>query len=112
MRYHVEFDLELKKNPYPGKYIALEGIEGSGKTLQTELLAKELQNKGLPVLITKEPTREGPIGELVHKILLSEVKVDPGAIQYLFAADRSVHQEEVVIPALKEGKFVISDRSL
>ena len=46
MRYHIEFDISLRKNPYKGVYIAIEGIDGSGKTTQAEKLARYFKEKG------------------------------------------------------------------
>ncbi len=111
MKYHIEFDIELLKNPYKGIYIALEGIDGSGKTTQVQALADAYRKKGRRVLVTQEPRREGVVGEIIHKVLKKEVKVPPIALQYLFTADRAIHQEEVIIPALKDNKVVISDRT-
>lgn len=109
--YHVAFDLEFKKNPYNGLYIALEGIDASGKTTQLKNLSKYFRNQGKQVIETKEPSREGPVGELIHNILQSKVKIPRVSLQYLIAADREVNLETVVIPALSQGKVVISDRS-
>jgi len=111
MRYHISFDLELIQNTYSGKYYALEGIDGSGKTTQVENLKEYFQHKGKEILITKEPT-DGEIGILIKKIVTKEISVPAMSLQYLFSADRAVHLQEVVIPALKKGKIVISDRSL
>lgn len=111
MKYTVNFDIELKKNPYSGLYIALEGIDGSGKTTQVELLAKEFEKQGKEVIRTHEPRRESVVGKLVHEILTAKVNVPPVSLQYLFAADRAIHQEQIVIPALQSGKVVISDRN-
>jgi dTMP kinase len=111
MRYHINFDLELIQNTYSGKYFALEGIDGSGKTTQVEKLAEYFQKSGKDVFITKEPT-DGEIGNLIKKIVTKEITVPPMSLQYLFSADRAAHLEEVVIPALKKSKIVISDRSL
>lgn len=111
MKYDISFQLELKKNTYPGKYYAIEGIDGSGKTTQTKILAEYFKSQGKEVLMTKEPT-DGPIATLIYQVLHKELSVPPISLQYLFCADRAVHLEEVVTPALKEGKVVISDRSL
>ncbi len=110
MKYHVELDIELKKNLYKGLYIALEGIDGSGKTTQTSSLAEYFKSKGKTVVQTREPRKEGLIGDIVQKVLTGKVKMLPVALQYLFSTDRVLHHEEVVIPALKQGKIVISDR--
>lgn len=110
MKYHVEFDLELRKNPYKGLYIGLEGTEASGKTTQVGELKKYFESKGKVVVTTREPRKEGIIGDLVHQILLGKKKIPEKAFQYLFTADRVLNHEEVVEPALREGKVVLSDR--
>ncbi len=110
MKYPVNFEIELLKNPYKGAYIALEGIDGSGKTTQVEKLSNYFKKLGKDVVLTREPRKEGLIGELVHKVLLGKEKIPTVAIQYLFSADRAAHHEELVIPSLKAGKVVLSDR--
>ncbi len=110
MKYPVNFEIELKRNPYKGLYIALEGIDGSGKTTQVEKLSDYFKSQGREVITTREPRKNGLIGELVHKVLLGQEKLPTVAIQYLFSADRSAHHQELVIPSLKEGKIVITDR--
>ncbi len=111
MKYHVEFDIGFKRNSYKGLYIALEGIDGSGKSSQAEALVSYFTKQARKVVKTREPRKkEGIIGELIQKILHGKVDVPPVALQYLFSADRRMHHEEVVIPALKEGAVVISDR--
>lgn len=110
MLYPVNFEIELLRNPYKGLYIALEGIDGSGKTTQAKLLEGYFKSQGREVITTREPRKEGLIGELVHKVLTGKEKFPPVAIQYLFSADRSAHHQELVLPSLKEGKVVITDR--
>lgn len=111
MEYHVEFDIDLKRNPYKkGLYIAFEGIDGSGKTTQVEKLAEHFEKLGRKVIRTHEPRRDGLIGSLVQNILKQEAKIPEVAIQYLFAAQRAVHIEELVTPSLKKGAVVITDR--
>lgn len=110
MKYNVNFDIELQKNTHGGLYIAFEGIDGSGKTTQAQKLAEYYRNQGREVVVTAEPTRKGEIGELINKALKKEIKINRKFFQYLFCADRGVHQEEVIIPALESGKVVISDR--
>jgi dTMP kinase len=112
MNYHVEFDLSFTTNRYPGKYYAFEGIDGSGKTTQVQKLAEYFLLQNREVVITKEPSSaDGVVGELIHKILNKEITVPSMTLQYLFAADRALHLDEIVIPALKADKIVISDRS-
>jgi dTMP kinase len=110
MKYHVEFDLELKKNPYKGKYIAIEGIDGSGKTTQVEKITEYFRKQGKKVIQAREPRKVGVIGEIAQKVLNGKLKMSRLALQYLFATDRVLSQEEVIIPALKRGDIVVSDR--
>lgn len=110
MKYPVNFEIELRKNEYPGLYIALEGIDGCGKTTQTNILKEYFEKQGKEVVLTREPRKSGLIGDLVHKVLLGQEKLPTTAIQYLFSADRAAHHEELVLPSLKEGKVVITDR--
>src|SRR5436190_19715338 len=111
MTYHLSFDLSFTTNKYPGKYYAIEGIDGSGKTTQVEKLAEYFHRQGKNVSITKEPT-DGVIGKLIRQVLEKRIHIPFISLQYLFCADRAVHLEQEVIPALKAGKFVLSDRSL
>jgi len=107
MKYHVEFDLDFKRNKYPGKFIVLEGIEASGKTTQVALLGKKIKN----AILTKNPT-DGQIGTFIRKqVLGGKTDIPPASYQYLFAADREIQQAEIT-ELLKEGKTVISDRYL
>lgn len=109
MKYPVSFDIDLKRNPYPGKFIAVEGIDGSGKTTQVKFLSEFFKKQEKKVFITKEPTG-GVVGQLLKKIIEKEIRVPEASIQYLFAADRVSHLEEMIIPRLKKEGIVISDR--
>ena len=111
MTYNINLDIEFKRNPYEGCYIVLEGIDGSGKTTQIEELYDHFTSIGKKVVKTREPRKdEGLVGELIQKILNGKTNVPSVAIQYLFSADRGMHHAELIIPALKAGKIVISDR--
>ncbi len=110
MKYHVNFDIEFRKNPYPGIYIAFEGIDGSGKTTQAGRLKEYFEKKGKKIVSTKEPTEEAPLGILIHDFIKGRVEFPPVSLQYLFAADREIHQKKIIEPNLKKGKIVISDR--
>src|SRR3989344_9542484 len=109
MKYHIEFDIDFRRNPYKGTYISVEGIDGCGKTTQAERLAQYYKEKGQKVITVREPRKEGFIGDIVQKVLLGDVKVPSVALQYLFSTDRVMHHEEVIMPSLKEGIVVISD---
>ncbi|MCL4354555.1 dTMP kinase [Patescibacteria group bacterium] len=109
MKHHVSFDIEFKKNKLPGKLIAIEGIDGSGKTTQAQLVVDLLKKQGYKAIYTKEPTDE-PIGKFIREQILSgKVKVPPISIQYMFSADRAVHQVELE-EYLKKGYIIITDR--
>lgn len=110
MNYHVEFDISFKRNSYKGLYIALEGVDASGKTTQAEELTKYFEVLGRKVVCTREPRKKGIIGDIVHKVLLGKIKMPSKALQYLFSTERVIHHEELIIPSLKEGKVVITDR--
>lgn len=111
MKYHIELDLDFKKNPYKGLYLAIEGIDGSGKTTQVEKLAQYFKSKGREVVKTAEPRKnKGVVGKLIKDILSSKVKVPFAAFQHLMSAERAIHHEELVLPSLKKGKVVITDR--
>jgi dTMP kinase len=91
-------------------FITFEGGEGSGKTTQSLLLKKYLEEKGYEVLLTREPG--GPIlSEAVRDILLNpNFNIIPLSELFLFEAARAQHVEKIVFPALKAGKVVICDR--
>lgn len=111
MKYHVEFDIDFKRNDAPGLYIAVEGTEGTGKTTQVDQLYAYFKKQGRDVVKTREPRKtEGLVGKLVQQILLGKIDVPSVAFQYLFTADRAMHHAELILPALKAGKVVVSDR--
>jgi len=110
MKYHVEFDIDFRRNPYKGIYIAFEGIDGSGKTTLVKRLKDDFEEKGRKAVLTKEPTRKDQIGTLIHEFLQNKIKIPSTAFQYLFVADRVVHMETSVEPFLRDGKIVITDR--
>jgi len=111
MKLPVSFNLPLRRNPYKGLYIAIEGIDGSGKSTQLHILREYLEKKGKEVILTSEPKSELITGQLIRKILSSEIKIPPNAWQYLYSADRVINHEQFVEPALQENKIVISHRS-
>jgi len=92
-------------------FITFEGGEGSGKSTQIKLLNEFLKQKGIDTLLTKEPGGT-EIGLELRRLLVqgSEDKMDANAEALLFFADRRIHMVQKVWPALKEGKWVISDR--
>jgi dTMP kinase len=95
------------------RFIALEGVDGSGKTTQAGLLADALEGRGLRVTRTREPGGT-LLGERVRKVVLSG---EPGQLSlvaeaHLFAAARAELVERVVRPSLAAGRWVVSDRFL
>lgn len=92
-----------------GVFICIEGLDGSGKTTQSKLLAKKLR-KSHNAFYTAEPTR-GNIGTFIRKCCLyGEKRLSTVVEALLFAADRVEHVENGIRPALREGRLVISDR--
>ncbi|MFP4198095.1 MAG: dTMP kinase [Halanaerobium sp.] len=94
-----------------GFFITFEGIEGSGKTTQINLLADYLQQKGFEVVVSREPGGTD-LGEKIRQLLLDTQydSMDYRTEILLYAADRAQHVKEIIKPALKQGKIVISDR--
>ncbi|MFH1841540.1 MAG: dTMP kinase, partial [Candidatus Nealsonbacteria bacterium] len=93
-----------------GKFIVFEGLDGSGQTTQANLLKDFLEEKGKEVVLTKEPTKNSEAGRRIREILDEKEKLDPIDLQRLFIQDRREHLDNLIIPSLKEGKTVISDR--
>ncbi|WP_298630688.1 dTMP kinase [uncultured Thermus sp.] len=92
-----------------GFFLTLEGLDGSGKTTQARLLARFLREKGIRVRLTWEP---GGGLKGVRDLLLEGEALSPEAEYLLFSADRAEHVRKVILPALEEGYWVISDRYL
>ncbi len=101
-----------------GTFIVIEGIDGAGTTTQTARLCERFQERGLPMLSTREPTT-GPVGSLLRQALTHRFVV-PGfhgarppswkTMALLFAADRLDHLEAEIVPNLLDGVSVVSDR--
>ena len=93
-----------------GRFVVLEGIDGSGTTTQAARLAASLRAAGHAVVSTREPS-DGPLGVVLRQALTRRlVGLSDQALALLFAADRLDHLASVVEPALAEGKVVVSDR--
>ncbi len=93
-----------------GKFITLEGGEGAGKSTQAGLLAAWLREQGTEVVETREPGGT-PGADAIRALLLEDdVPLTATAEAHLFAAARADHVENLIRPALAEGKWVICDR--
>lgn len=93
-----------------GKFITLEGIDGSGKSTQLRMLAENLRARDVDVLTTREPGGT-PLGRALRAAFLETTEtVAPMAELLSFAADRAQHVEHLIKPALAAGRTIISDR--
>lgn len=94
-----------------GLFISFEGIEGSGKTTQAAFLAKRLAAEGYDALLTYEPGGT-VVGRKIREVLLQPEHMEMSHITelLLYNADRAQHLSETILPALGEGKVVITDR--
>ncbi|PJA63105.1 MAG: hypothetical protein CO161_02845, partial [Candidatus Portnoybacteria bacterium CG_4_9_14_3_um_filter_44_9] len=113
--------------------MVFEGLDGSGLSTQAKLLGDYLQNRGpahiatparsdaassgersvaggREVILTKEPTMDSEAGRQIRAILDEKIKIEAAEIQRLFVQDRKEHLDNLIIPALRAGKIVISDR--
>jgi dTMP kinase len=100
-----------KRIPGRGRFISFEGGEGSGKSTQIKTLAQHLEAAKLRVILTREPGGS-PGAEIIRHLVLSGVGklLGPDAETLLFAAARDDHVHSVILPALNQGIWVLSDR--
>ena len=92
-------------------FVTFEGLDGSGKSTQAELLADWLRGQGRTVLTTREPGGT-PVGEAVRDLVLHGDELSAWTEAALFAAARAEHVELAIRPALERGEDVICDRYL
>ncbi len=98
------------KNKYSGKFIAIEGLDGSGTTAQVQRLSQYFHSEKIHSLFTQEPTNN-VIGGVARGCLTGDLKINSAVgLQLLFAADRANHLEKEIIPALQAGTNVITKR--
>lgn len=105
----------MLKNPYPGKFIAFDGIDGCGKSTQCEKSLHYMLAGGEKAIKVKEPDREVLGGKLIYGLLFGRGLVGFSNMSSLqrqghYFLNRLPHYAEVVIPALKKGMNVLSDR--
>lgn len=93
-----------------GRFITLEGMDGAGKTTHLDWLRQQLANRGLPLIVTREPGGT-PLGEALRKLLLDNHEPrHPDTEALLMFAARREHIATVIAPALAAGKWVLCDR--
>lgn len=92
-----------------GVLIAVEGIDGTGKSTQVALLAERLRRAGLAVVATREPT-DGRWGRQIRRLFHDRAAFGPEEELRLFIEDRREHVKELIAPALAAGQVVITDR--
>lgn len=90
------------------RFITFEGMDGAGKSTHLDWFAGALSQRGLDVVVTREPGGT-PLGEQLREMLLNQ-PMSMGTEALLMFAARMEHVEEVIKPALRAGKWVISDR--
>ena len=93
------------------RFITFEGIEGSGKTTQIQMLSNHFEEQGIDHVLTREPGGT-PIGYQVRKLVLNPANraMTPACELLLYSAARAQHIEQVIRPALDEGRVVLCDR--
>ena len=94
-------------------FIAIEGIDGSGGTTQTRLLAEWFRERGHPEVLTTSEPSTGPVGQLIRRSFDpadADSCLGDAVLPYLFAADRRDHLDREIVPALQRGAVVITDR--
>lgn len=94
-----------------GAFIAFEGGDGSGKSTQARLLADRLRAAGHEVLLTREPGGT-EVGERLRSLVLdpAHAPIDAVTEALIFAASRSAHVRQLILPALQAGRTVVTDR--
>lgn len=94
-----------------GFFVTFEGGDGAGKTTLVGNLARRLKEKGLPVVLTRAPGGTD-LGQKIRDLLLhgKDYAIAKRAELFLFLADRAQHVEQLIRPALEDGKIVLCDR--
>ena len=90
------------------KFITFEGVDGAGKSTHLQWFAETLRQRGLGVLVTREPGGT-PLGERLREMLLNQPMHAETEVLLMFAA-RLEHIQQVIRPALQRGTWVVSDR--
>lgn len=100
----------VKVNAASGKLINIDALDGAGQSTQTELLADYLRNqRGISLVLTREPTDE-EYGRAIRRVLRKERILSPIPFQQLFCVDRGDHLDQLILPALDRGDWVVTAR--
>lgn len=106
-----KLSFHFETNPYQGLFICIEGLDGSGKTTQIDESKKFLATQKSNFIVTKEPNENFLMGKEIQKVLDHKRKIDsPLEFQKMYVINRQDHLEKLVIPSLKMGKIVLTDR--
>ncbi|WP_296182474.1 dTMP kinase [uncultured Mobiluncus sp.] len=108
---NVDFGRVVEVRPTQGLFVAFEGCDGVGKTTQITRAASWVRQQGWDVIETREPGGTD-LGVALRQLLLDAGDVSARAEALLFAADRAQHVHKLIIPAINDGKVVITDRYL
>lgn len=100
----------MKQNLFKGSFFVFEGPDGAGQSTQAALLRDYFEAQGQVVSLTKEPTSWTIAGQKIKEALDEKKRLDPLKLQELFCEDRREHLAKEIIPALRSGKIIISDR--
>jgi dTMP kinase len=92
-----------------GMLVAFEGIDGTGKSTQVQLLARFLKEQGFPVVTTYEPT-DSKYGQKIRSLYKDRSSCTPEEELNLFLEDRRLHVEKFIRPELAAGKIILTDR--
>lgn len=92
-----------------GRFIVLEGIDGSGTTTQSKLLADWLRSRGARVVETREPT-DGEWGRRYRRWARGALEAEPEEVLRFFVLDRREHVDGLILPSLEAGRIVVCDR--
>jgi dTMP kinase len=94
-----------------GKFITVEGIEGTGKSTNIDFVTSQIEGQGIEVVRTREPGGT-PMAEQIRQLLLEHGQENLPSVAelLLFFAARSLHLRNLIVPALRDGKWVVCDR--
>ena len=111
----IMYELDMKKNTYPGKLIVFEGIDGAGKSTLLNGTVEFLQRKNINIYVTKAPSdgmRQMPAFKVCYEGAqdAKSHRISPLAITVMASGDRLIIQDEEIIPALEMGTWVLIDR--